>query len=519
MKSKHLLLPLAVSIFFSCTKNVNEQASDAATSKQASSINDLAENVDGFVEIGSIDLGDEAAAEISTYDAKTQRLFVVNNSGSPRIDVVCITNPAAPVYVTSIDVTPYGGGVNSLVAKNGYVAAAIQADDKVSPGKVVVFNTTDYSVIKEVTVGSLPDMITLSPDGKYLMTANEGEPNSYNEASSVDPVGSISIISVFADFAVTTVDFSSFASQQADLVAKGFRIYGPNASFAQDIEPEYITISADSKTAWVTLQENNAIAKVNIISKAITNIFPLGFKDFSKQRNAFDPSDKDGGFLLGTWPVKGIYEPDAITVYEDGGMPYLFTANEGDTRDYDGFGEEVRVKDAAYPLDPVAFPNAAMLKEDKNLGRITVTTTMGDTDGDGDYDEMYVPGGRSFSVWNGLNGNLLFDCGNLMEQQVASAGLYDDDRSDNKGVEPEGITHGTIGTTDLLFVGMERADAVAVYKIKKYDHKPSFSQVLHTGDAPEGVVFINRNESPDNRSLLVVSSEGDGVVKIFAPQN
>jgi hypothetical protein len=202
---------------------------------------------------------------------------------------------------------------------------------------------------------------------------------------------------------------------------------------------------------------------------------------------------------------------------EENGLPFLFTANEGDARDWDGFGEEVSVGDDEYVLDPIAFPNADDLKLEENLGRLTVTSTLGDTDNDGDYDEIYAFGGRSFSIWNGLNGTLLFDCGSELEQQTANAGFYDDGRSDNKGVEPEGLAIGAIGKRKAAFVGMERADAVAIYDISN-PGKPVFSQVLKTGDAPVGVLFVAKKDSPNKRSLLIVSSEGDGVVKIYAPE-
>ncbi|TEB40924.1 alkaline phosphatase, partial [Flavobacterium circumlabens] len=118
-----------------------------------------------------------------------------------------------------------------------------------------------------------------------IMTANEGEPNTdYSQ----DPNGTISIIEVANNYAVTTLDFSSFSTQAAALRKDGFRISTFAKSFAQDIEPEYVTISDDSKTAWVTLQENNGVAKVDLTSKTITAVYPLGLKDFNTAANAID---------------------------------------------------------------------------------------------------------------------------------------------------------------------------------------------------------------------------------------
>jgi hypothetical protein len=375
-----------------------------------------------------------------------------------------------------------------------------------------VLNTATYAELAVKNVGVQPDMVTFSPDGNYIITANEGEPN---EAYTADPVGSVSIVDVINQYEVTTLDFSSFATQADILKAKGLRVYGPNAGFAQDMEPEYVTVSANSRTAWVTLQENNAIAKIDIPTKTIQKIFPLGFKNFNLAKNAIDVSDQDGfPYSPSTWPVKGIYCPDAIAVHPDNGIPFVYTANEGDAREWAGFVENIRFGNASYVLDPVTFPDAAALKPNNKLGRLNVTKTLGDTDGDGDFDEVYTSGGRSFSIWHGNTGELIFDSKNDLDKRAFAAGKYADSRSDDKSVEPEGITIGRIGNKTLLFVGLERANAVAVYNITDPD-SPEYMQWLNCGVGPEGVLFINAAESPSGKSLLIVSSEVDGIVKIF----
>lgn len=465
-----------------------------------------------FSEVSSLDIGDTGAAEISAFDPSTNRLFVVNNSTVNKIDVIDFKDPSNMKVIASISMAPYGGAVNSVAVSDGKLAAAIESVDKQAAGKVAVFKTSDYAEIKVITVGSLPDMITFSPDGKYIMTANEGEPN---DSYTNDPSGTISIITVADNYSVTTLDFAGFASQQAALTAKGFRIFGPGSSFVKDIEPEYITISADSKTAWVTLQENNGIAKVDITSKTITNIFPLGFKDYNTDGNEIDPSDKDDKIALAKWNVKGIYMPDGIAVLESGSIPYLFTANEGDSREYTGFVEMKRAKQVK--LDPTLFPTASILQQDAQLGRLNITTTLGDANGDGIFEGLYSLGARSFSVWNGNDGVQVFDSKNELDVKTIAAGIYDDTRSDDKSVEPEGITIGKVGNKNVAFVGMERADAVAVYDVTT-PTKPVFLQLLKCGDAPEGVLIIAAKDSPTKKSLLVVSSENDGVIKVYTPK-
>ncbi|TWI79359.1 hypothetical protein IQ13_3763 [Lacibacter cauensis] len=500
----------SIVLFASCAK---EELKNNGATDQSLQLSARQESTT-FKEIGSINIGSTGAAEISAYDAITKKLFVVNNSaGNNRIEVLDISNPAAPVLVGNINITAYGGFVNSVAVSNGKVAAAIEATDKVSAGKVVIFNTASHAAIAVVTVGSLPDMVTFTPDGKYILTANEGEPN---DAYTIDPLGTVSIISVEEDYAVTTLNFSKFASQAAVLKAKGFRLFGKNASFEQDVEPEYIAVSANSNTAWVTLQENNGVAKIDIATKNITEIFPLGFKDYNNPSNTIDPSDQDGGINFAALPVKGMYLPDAIAVNSFNGTPFIYTANEGDAREWSGLTpvETRRVNHSSVVLDPVAFPNAAALKTNTQLGRLNITTTLGDTDGDGDYDELYSYGARSFSIWNGLTGELVFDSKNQIDTKAAELGKYPDGRSDDKGCEPEGITIGRVGNNNLLFVGLERANAVMIYDITN-PIKPKYLQWLNTGVAPEGVLFVEAAKSPNGRSLFIASSENDGFIKIY----
>jgi len=507
MKNYLLVFILAIGLF-GCKKNSPEP-----TPEPEFFVN---EDPASFAEVGSYKVGEKGAAEISAFDPLTKRLFVVNNGAVNKIDVVDFSNPTAMTVIKSISMAPYGGAVNSVAVFDGKLAAAIESVDKQANGKVVVFKTDDYNEVKVINVGALPDMVTYSNDGKYIITANEGEPNTdYTN----DPMGTVSIISVSENYAVTTLDFSGFEAQKAALVAKGFRIFGPGLNFAKDIEPEYVTVSEDSKTAWVTLQENNAIAKINLTTKTITDIFPLGFKDYNVAGNEIDVSDKNTGTPLAKWNVKGIYMPDGIAVSELNRVPYLFTANEGDAREYAAFAEVLRIGSKDVVLDPTVFPNASDLKKEDQLGRLNITKTMGDTDGDGDFDALYSLGARSFSVWNGNTGTQVFDSKNELDVKAiaAGAGVYDDGRSDDKSIEPEGITIGKIGHKKVAFVGMERADAVAVYDITD-PTKPVFLQLLKCGDAPEGVLIIAAKNSPTKKSLLVVSSEDDGVIKVYTPK-
>lgn len=875
-----------------------------------------------------------SGAEISAYDPATQRLFVI--SGGTALEVLDLSNPSSPTLLKTLDVAPFGGGANSVALSKGVVAVAVQAQPATSPGKVVFFNA-DGDFLNQVTVGALPDMLTFTPDGQKVLVANEGEPSSYGKPDSVDPVGSISIIDLsrgVASAIVTTAGFESFNGLKADLQAKGVRITGPGASVAQDLEPEYITVSADSKTAWVTLQENNAIAVVDIATSKVTSLLPLGLKDYSKglptvtnydftdlptlgetvsdqeiklggfsglsfegvaangnlkfithtdrgpnaepaggkrpfllpdfqpqlvrfelnqntgtiaiteqigltrkdgtpltglpnlqagvagtayndeipvnllgqtlpndplggdfegiavapdgsfwlsdeyrpalyhfdrkgtlidrfipegaptatgeygtpalpavyaqrrtnrgfeaialegttlytfiqsaldnpdsagdttsrasrnlrvlafdtvtqtvtgeylyildsvsgsgnartdkigdavslgngkflvverddrggadsnkllyeidlkgatnfynltaslpagktleqltvaelssanlkpvskrlaanpaaigytgvekleglaridantfallndndfgvggstapgdgtlsvptvpdaiklgilkfdQSNGLDASDRDGGIKIQNQPVFGLYQPDAIARYVGlDGNTYLITANEGDARDYDGFQEEIRVGDSQYLLDPTTFPNAAVLKNAANLGRLTVSKATGDLDGDGDFDQIQVFGSRSFSIRD-INGNLVFDSGDQFERITAAAvpTLFNsngtaatfDTRSDNKGPEPEGLAIGLVDDRVYAFIGLERTGGVMVYDVTNQKSPKFLEYISTTGDvSPEGLTFIPADQSSNGTPLLVVTNEVSRTTAVF----
>lgn len=508
---KNSILLYSIVLLISCSKNEILNPLSANTSEEVHGLNSSSE-IASFNLTGTIDLGTTGAAEISAFDPQTKKLFVVNNtSGNNRIDVLDLSNPTAPVLKTSISVAPFGGLVNSISVHGGKLAAGIEALDKVSQGKVIVFNTSTLEVIKQITVGSLPDMVTFTPDGLYILSANEGEPNA---DYSIDPEGSVSIIDVLQDYQVTSLGFEKFNYNLYQLVQKGFRTFGPKASLSQDVEPEYIAVASNSKTAWVTLQENNAIAEINIRAKTITQIFPLGFKNHMLEVNAMDPSDQNSGADFKNYPVKGMYEPDGICVLDYNGNPLLFTANEGDSREYTTYVENVRLSSSNYKLDPTAYPNGPFLKTNAQLGRLNVTLATGDPDKDGDFDQIYSHGGRSFSIWSGRTGDRVYDSHDELDLRALSAGKYPDGRSDDKSTEPEAIVTGKDNDVQLLFVGMERANGIAVYQITDPLH-PVFLQWLNTADAPEGLLFVPANQSPNGKSLLIVSCEGDGIVMIF----
>jgi hypothetical protein len=482
---------------------------------------------------------DESAAEIVAHDARNQRIFVIN-AASATVDVLDINDPANPTKMGEIDVSGIGSGVNSVAIYKNLIAVAVESNPKQDQGSVAFYDATSLTLINTVPAGALPDMVTFTPNGRFVLVANEGEPN---DDYTVDPEGSISIIDLrngVMHATVATADFRAWNGMEDNLRAQGVRIFGPGASASQDFEPEYITVSKNSQTAWVALQEANALAVVDIKTATVTDILPLGTKDHMLPGNTFDASNRDGMINITNWPTRGMYMPDAIASYSFRGRTYIVTANEGDSRDYDGFSEEVRVKDLE--LDPVVFPNAAELQKDENLGRLKTTIANGDIDGDGKFEEIYSYGARSFSIWNS-KGELVYDSGADFENITAATIPADfnsnndengsfDSRSDDKGPEPEGVALGKIGSRTIAFIGMERVGGVMAYDVSNpkkvrflnYINNRDFSVDAEIDGAtnplvgdlgPEGLVFIHASKSPNGKPMLVVGNEVSGTTTLF----
>jgi len=642
-----------------------------------------------------------AYSEISAYDEINQRIYSTS-SDNDGVLVSSFSNGQVD-SIGFIDLGAYGNAPSSVAVHGGILAIAMPAPIKTNNGSVLLYDK-NYTLLKIISVGALPDMLTFSPDGKYIVVANEGEPN---DDYVVDPEGSISIIDMssgaatasaqHATFQGVDIDdnvrifgkssnppsdlfFSEFAagssnntyfeiyngtantiylddyafpsvtnqpdaageyelwnkfpsgdsikagavyivahpSANASILAKanhtflqmsngddgfslvkggtwndantngnidageitgfthldwvgdwngqpsnGWNVAGVTAatqgntlvrrshnfgnvswssaagtskgtsewlvkeqdywqnlgwhkitaSPAQDLEPEYVAVSSDSKTAFVVCQENNAIAKVDLTSATISRVIGLGFKDYGQTINAIDASDKDdsiGNFNMYK-NVYGMYQPDAIAIAQIGGKDYIVSANEGDARDYDSYSEEDRVADLT--LDPIAFPNASDLQKDKNLGRLKTTLSAGDIDGDGDFDQIFSYGARSFSIWD-TDGNLVFDSKNEFDKVLAEQypENYASSRDDDKAAEPESVAIGTFGNRTFAFIGLERATGVMVYDITNPTQSKFVQYYNKDGNdrSPEGLLVVSGNQSDDGNSYLISTNEPFG---------
>jgi hypothetical protein len=535
----------------------------------------------------------EGAAEIVQFHPASSTIYAINSAADvPTIEIIdassltaeALANPMSSENLTSTALllpTEQNGvmlaGPTSVAVSGDWMAIAVPADDKATNGMVLFYNGLDTSspiFVKAVEVGNLPDMVTFTPDASKVLTANEGEPSGdYN----IDPEGSISVIAIVdgapSDTSIN-ISFVGYNGKQAELETQGMHFPNPSGrtingtlistTVAQDLEPEYITTT--NEIAYVTLQENNGLAIVDLSDNSV-QVIGLGFKDWSKYQ--LDGME-DGTVSFGQYDdLYGMYMPDTITSFQWKDANFLVTANEGDAREYffdtlnadgeqdedlctaaggqdfdedDGclsYTEETQGRRLDYAPgsnldniagdDPKDFDFTAY-----PLGRLTVTDVLGDSNNDGEYEALYAYGARSFTIWD-ANGLVVFDSGDDFERITASihGNTFNnnndenegDSRSANKGPEPEALTVGQVGDKTYAFIGMERLGGIFVYDVTNpYDTKfvdyVINRDLTEGGDligdsAPEGMVFVDASNSPTGNALVIIGNEVSGTVSVW----
>lgn len=528
---------------------------------------------------------EKGSAEIIQYHAATQTVYATWTAQN-KVAMIPLINlgegalnntfTADTLTETSFDIESSVNGVkisgmNSLAVNGDILAVAVEPEDKTAPGYILFYNDLNNSnptFMKAVTVGSLPDMVTFTPDGTKVIVANEGEPN---DDYSIDPDGSISIIeidnNVPADTATRLIlNAATVGASKADLAAQNVLFPSPAdgtiingktiiTSLAADLEPEYVT--ATNEVAYVSLQENNALAIVDLSDFSVT-IKALGFKSWDGLQI---DAQEDGTVSFGQYSgLVGAYMPDTITNYTWNGRPFIVTANEGGAREYffdvadeaacvaangidydedDGclaWIDEYKIKNIKDAGITVQANSALEKYLDSEINSLRITMAAGDMDNNGELDTPVAYGARSFSIWD-QNGNVVYDSGDDME--VITAALYGanfnntddknapDDRSENKGPEPEAVTVGMIDNKQYAFIGLERTGGVMVYDVTN-PFNVSFVDYVNNRDltegldinligdlAPESIVFVPASDSPTNRALLLVGYEVSGTVSVY----
>jgi len=239
-----------------------------------------------------------------------------------------------------------------------------------------------------------------------------------------------------------------------------------------DFEPEYIAINQEDTQAFVTVQEANAIAVLDLTVNAFTQVIGLGAKDFNQAGNEIDPKDNDGEVSFRSVAARGLYMPDGVAAYRWRGNTYAVLANEGDFREdnVDRVAAGAAVASGGYgaasPLDRLRVSNV-----DSSVGN------------------LFAAGARSFSIRD-EDGNLVYDSGSLLDREAHARGIYDDGRSRDKGVEPEGVALLEIDGRTYAFIGLERttASAVAIFDVTNPRRVSFVDMIVTPGDlAPEGL--------------------------------
>ncbi len=544
----------------------------------------------------------KSAAEIVQFHKNSNSAFAINGDAN-QIEIISLSNLSTtevsqPVSDESLTATAFTfpdsvsvktttgadknvalGGVNSIAIHDDLLAIAVAADSKQDNGAVLFYSLDamgEGTFINAVEVGALPDMVTFTHDGKKALVANEGEPNS---DYSNDPEGSISVIAineltpadvatninlttdlVFSDDNLSAEDYDSDEKRMALLKAAGVKFAGPAGNtVAKDLEPEYITVAANNDFAYVSLQENNAIGIINLEDLTI-EVKALGYKDWGKYQLDYSNKDEMPSFksIEGLY---GLYQPDTLASYTWNGSTFIVSANEGDARDYDGYSEEVRIKDIidTDELNQTLSTELQMQYDASGgkdyLGRLKVTTALGDDNNDNEFEKLFTYGARSFSIWD-QNANLVFDSGDdfgkisaaILGKNFNAAHTENkgDNRSDDKGGEPEAIDVGEIAGRTYAFIAQERAGDLFVYDVTNpfnatfvthYNNRDfdidfeldddldnpcdvnegmNCAEVNLAGDlGPESIKFITADDSPTETPLIIIGNEVSGTVTVY----
>ena len=425
----------------------------------------------------------------------------------------------------------YGDMTSVAVSADGTkLAAAVQAEGYADNGRVAVFTCNADGTLtfeQAYETGVQPDMVTFTPDDSRILTANEGEPREGYADGAVDPAGSVTVITV-ADVTAVNVDFTAYDSneERQKLVDAGI-VMKKDTVPSEDLEPEYI--AAGNDTAYVTLQEANAIAVIDLGSLKVTGIYSAGYEDYST--TAVDIDKKDEAYNPAVYEsLRGIRMPDGVALYSVDGVDYIVMANEGDSREWGDYLNE----DERDFGDGQTSPTGKITAENSRLTGKVVFFDSSDYDGlDSGLD--YVFGGRSFTVFRADESGLteIYDSGSDFEAKTAeyipenfNCSNDDkslDDRSGKKGPESESITVGTVGERTYAFIGLERVGGVMVYDITdpaetvyvNYINSRDFSEDIAGDDSPEGLCFIPAADSADGNAYLLAACEVSGTVAAY----
>jgi len=457
-------------------------------------------------------------SEISAYIPSQKMLF--STTGECGLTAISLAEPAHPKILFT---KKFRGEVPSISSYKNWLAVAEMAVPATSSGIIHLYEVIGdtLKLLKTFQTGAHPDMVAFSPIGTEILVACEGE---IDEETKADPEGSIGLIDLSkgiekANSAVLRFDVFDSLS----LSRKGVRLGGPG-SYLQNIEPEYAAFSKDGKWGFVSLQENNAIAKIDMKLKKIADVFALGAVDHALPGNAFD-FRRDKKISLENPPVLGLRQPDGIAAYENKGKTYVFTADEGAEREFSFYSDVASAKAllAKGVLDSSVFTSELI----KKLGDLPLDASK-------PCDQVpcksaYTFGGRTMSVFDGESGKLVWTSGSKIEEYVAKVKpeIFNqnskkekpkmDSRSNKKGPEPENVVIQNIGNKSFAFLGLERTSGIVVWEVINPENSKILGFFANSKDrGPEGILFIEAKDSPLlGIPLLIVSYEYSKTLVIY----
>lgn len=472
----------------------------------------------------------EAGSEVVSVEGSA---IYVTNGAADRVDVFS-TFTGAKLTELDLSVIPGFDGLNSVAAANGLVAVAMQraaVAGEPQPGAIAIFGVVSGELLAVVDTGNLPDMVMFSEDGSQIYAAIEGE---YSTDLSTQAAGGVAVIDITEQgYVHNFYGFSQYDGSEDALRDLGVRVF-PGEAASVDFEPEYIAVDPQTGNLLVTLQEANTVAVFDIESRSFVDLIPLGTVDHSLAENALDASDKDDAINIRTYDnLVGLRMPDALAAVDIKGTTYFLTANEGDDRgDFDEGGDAARVKDIL--AGDVAGVSIDASVDTTGLERLNVSIIDGDTDDDGDIDILHSYGSRGFTIFD-LDGNVVFNSGAQFERLIAryrpanafnndsypsdTPDMIDENRSDNKGPEPEAIAVGEMGGRTFAFIGLERDSGIMIYDITDPANATfaTYIECAAEGDlSPEVVKFIPATESGTGEAMLAVSFEVSGTTTLIS---
>ncbi len=473
------------------------------------------------------------ATRTIAFDRFNKQVYSTNQRAN-RIDYYDYTNPYKVTTLGSINLNAYLDKVTGVDALFGAVAVIGYGISPQSPGKLILFDDQG-SYITALTTGAYPTEVRFSPGGNLLVVSCEGTPSDdyLNDPKGVVTVVDLSVgVNNLSQSDVTQIDFQKLDSTAYDPLIRIFG-NGGQQSPSQDLEPAGLAISSDNSTAYVSLQENNALAIIDLINKELDTVVGLGYK--SHALFGLDASDQANAIHINTYNrLYGMYQPYGLASYNSGGNTYLASANEGAARNYSGYSEVELVKNI--PLDPSDFNQPWLLQNDTVLGRLNISNSIG-KNGDVVYDSIFSFGTRSFSIWDSL-GQLLWDSGEEFEQVIATA--YPNNfnsvaannnsfkgSSNRMGAEPKAITTGSVDGTLYAFITLEQMGGFFVYDLSNpsapvfvsYELRRDFTTAANNDDkndlAPTHIEFIGSFQSPIGIPMLMVSNAVSGSISTY----